>query len=246
MKPSIKNALILFACAGPLAAVGAFLAQYLSSADISSSIMLALIALVLSGGVLALAGLWFSRRARSQRGWTALQFFLMPLLGIALAVPTAAIAGNLVTGEWQALQPAPETATGFIISEHASIYTNNLYLQAVSGSTYVYECTNAIKCTWTLKEYAPAENADALPCEVVPEIDNTPALPGAVTASLDSAVCHVDGVEYTRFILLEDGRIFAWSEIQSFNDFLLLTYGLGFFGLLAGLAVSIAALKLRK
>jgi hypothetical protein len=52
-------------------------------------------------------------------------------------------------------------------------------------------------------------------------------------------------VEYTRFILLEDGRIFVWSEIQSINDLFLLAYGLGFFGLLAGFTVCIAALKLR-
>jgi len=246
MKPIIKNLVILFACAAPLAAVGAFLSQYLTSSDISSAILLAVVAILLSGGVIAFAGLWFSRRPRVKRIWTVLQFFLLPLLGIVLAIPTAAIAGDMVTGEWQALEPAPEAATGFIAPEHVKYYAEELYLQAASGNTYVYDCVNAVDCTWTLRNYAPVEDPEALPCEAVPEIDKTPALPGPVTAFLDSAVCQVDGVEYTRFILLEDGRIFEWSETQSFNDFMLLTYGLTFFGLLAGLAASIAALKLRK
>lgn len=246
MKHDVKNTLILLACTGLIAGIGAFIAQYSASADIGASLLMGVIVFCLSGVVLTLAGLWFTRYNRSRRGLTAFQFILLPLLGIALAIPAAAIAENLVTGKWQAMQPTPETATGFIADEHASIYGDNLFLQAASGSTYVYDCANAVDCTWTQKEYAPVENPDALPCNIKPVIEKTPALPGQVLGSLDSVVCHIDGTEHTRFILLDDGQVFYWSKIKSFNDSMLRFYGFAFFGFVAGLVASIAALKMRK
>jgi len=246
MKPGIKNLIILLACTGLIAGIGAFIVQYSTSTDIGASLLMGVIGFCITGGILTLAGLWFTRFDRSRRGLTAFQFIILPLLGIALAVPAAAITENLVTGEWQAMQPAPETATGFIADEHATIYGDNLFLQAASGSTYVYDCANAVDCSWAQKEYALVENPDALPCEIKPAIVKTPALPGHVLASLDSVVCHVDGSEHTRFILLEDGQIYYWSKIKSFNNSMLRFYGFAFFGLVAGIAASVAALKMRK
>jgi hypothetical protein len=246
MKLGIKNSLILLSCTGSITGIGAFIAQYSASADIGASLLMGVIVFCLTGAVLTLAGLWFTRYDRSRCGLTVFQFILLPLLGIALAVPAAAIAENLVTGEWQAMQPAPETATGFIADEHASIYGDNLFLQSASGSTYVYDCANAVDCTWTQKEYAPVVNPDALPCNIKPAIEKTPALPGQVLGSLDSVVCHIDGTEHTRFILLYDGQVFFWSIIKSFNNSMLRFYGFAFFGLVAGVAASVAALKMRK
>lgn len=245
MKPGLKNSLILLVCAGLIAGIGAFIAQISVSADIGASLLMGAIVFCITGVVLALAGLWFTRFDRSRRGLTAFQFILLPLLGIALAVPAAAIAENLITGDWQAMQSAPESATGFIADEHASIYGDNLFLQAASGSTYVYDCANAVDCSWTEKEYAPVENPDALPCEITPVIGRTPALPGEVVDSLDSVVCHIDGAEHTRFILLDDGQVYSWNTIKSFNNSMLRFYGFAFFGFLAGLIASIVVLKMR-
>ena len=246
MKTGIKNLVILLACTGLIAGIGAFIAQYSVSRDINASLLMGIIVFCLTGVVITLAGLWFTRFDRSRRGLTAFQFILLPLLGIALAVPTAAIAETLVTGEWQPMQPAPETATGFIADEHATIYGDNLFLQAASGSTYVYDCANAVECYWTQKEYAQVENPDTLPCEIKPAIEKTPALPGQAIDNLDSVVCHVDGSEHTRFILLGDGGVYYWSNIKSFNNSMLRLYGFAFFGLLAGLVASAASLKMRK
>ena len=246
MKLGVKNTLILLACTGLISGIGAFVAQYSISADIGASLLMGVIVLCLSGVVLTLAGLWFTRFDRSRRGLTAFQFILVPLLGIALAVPAAAIAENLVTGDWQPMQPAPETASGFIADEHSSIYGDNLFLQAASGNSYVYDCVNAVDCSWTLKDSAPVENPDALPCKIEPLIEKTPPLPGQVVDSLDSVVCHIDGAEHTRFILLDDGQVYYWGFIKSFNNSMLRFYGFAFFGLVTGMAASFASLKMRK
>ena len=244
MKAGFMKGLILFVWAGLISALGAFLTQYFITYDTRSSVLIQLEALIVTGALLALAGLYFAKFPRSKRGMTVLQFILLPLLGIGLAVLTMFLSTQLPVGNWEKLASPPEQVSGFIQSDQAWLYGDNLYVKGASGSTYVYECRNARDCAWVQKEFGASEAIKDLECEV--SDFSTPILPGKVADSLTTAYCAADGRSNTKFILLEDGSIYHWSGTFSANDIILRLYGFVFFNIIAGLVTSFVVMKMRK
>lgn len=244
MKTGFKKGLILFIWAGLISALGAFLTQYIITYDTRSSVLVQLEALIVTGALLALAGLYFAKFPRSKRGMTVLQFILLPLMGIGLAVLTMFLSTQLPVGNWEKLASPPEQVSGFIQTDQAWLYGDNLFVKGISGNTYVYECQNARDCAWVQKEFNASEANKDLECEVGDF--STPILPGRVANSLTTTFCEIDGRTNTKFILLEDGSIYHWSGTSSANDIILRLYGFVFFNIIAGLVTSLVVMKMRK
>lgn len=244
MKAGFKKGLILFVWAGLISAIGAYITQYFVTNDLRSSVWVQLEALIVSGFVFTLAGLFFARFPRSKRGLTVLQFLLFPLLGIGLALLTLHLSTRLPVGNWEKLVQPPEQISGFVQSDQAWLHGDNLYVKGVSGSTYVYECQNAGNCSWIQKEFNASEATNSPDCEV--DDFSTPALPGKVIDSLSTAYCAADGRSNTKFILLDDSSIYHWSGTISANDIFLRLYGFVFFNIITSLVTSFVVMKMRK
>jgi hypothetical protein len=244
MKTGFKKGLTLFIWAGLISAIGAYITQYFMTYDVRSSVWVQLEALIVTGLALALIGLFFARYPRSKRGMTVLQFILLPLLGIGMAFLTADFTTRVPSGEWNAMAQPPERSESFIDSEHASVHGDDLYIKGVSGTTYVYDCKNAVDCTWTQQEYTPASSSQSINCGVEDPV--TPATPGKVADSLISTICGVDGRQDSKFILLENGSLYYWTGTFSINDWLLRLYGFSLFNFIAGLAVSFVVMRMRR
>lgn len=245
MKIFIQKAGRIFAAAGLIAGIGAGLVQYALTGDMKSALLIGLIAICLEGICLALIGLWFARFNPNRRWITTIHFLVMPLVGIVLAALTSSIAGSLIVGNWQELKPSPDPAVTFIKAEHVSLVGDNLFINTISGATYAYECVIEERCEWVQKEFAPTDY-QGFPCDFATEELVAPASPGIVVDSLQSAICGVDGREITKFILLDDGRMYYWTKRSSFNTDVSRFMGFMFFGLVSGLAASFITMMMRK